>query len=248
MQELLEITGSKSPSIKLKELSFPCRQVVAGNRRRHLEDHNTTPAPRHARETKTSDGDVRDIIDACVGLRTYRGSFFQQQAICVLEALLKHRMTLKVLDLECWGSDNSTSGMVQALLSACPNLEQFSAMGPLKIGSEDIASGDPILQKRDLSAGLGHIPKKMLLICGRLRVLKLQFQSECMAGSLVDEDCYRRVIPCQLVVELSRLAHLEDLGLGRVKSGSGGEGGSWRSYTEKQRSWDRSEDGFRSTE
>ncbi|KAI9236356.1 MAG: hypothetical protein BYD32DRAFT_462569 [Podila humilis] len=124
-------------------------------------------------------------------------------------------MTLKVLDLECWGSDNSTSGMVQALLSACPNLEQFSAIGPLKIGSEDVASGDPILQERDLSAELGHIPQ-MLWVCSRLRVLKLQHQSECMAGSLVDEDCYRRVIPYQLVVELSRLAHLEDLGLGQI--------------------------------
>ncbi|KAI9236355.1 MAG: hypothetical protein BYD32DRAFT_418930 [Podila humilis] len=30
MQELLEITGSKTPSLKLKELSSSCRQVIAG--------------------------------------------------------------------------------------------------------------------------------------------------------------------------------------------------------------------------
>ncbi|KAF8943649.1 hypothetical protein BGZ52_011396, partial [Haplosporangium bisporale] len=63
MQELLEITGSKTPSLKLKELSSPSRQVIAGYillpiLRRHIKDHNTAPAPRHVRETKTSGGRV----------------------------------------------------------------------------------------------------------------------------------------------------------------------------------------------
>jgi len=97
-----------------------------------------------------------------------------------------------------------------------PKLEQFSAMDPMKIGSDDVASGDPILQECDLSAGLDHIPQARW-VCGAPSA-QLQFQSECMAESPADGDLNRRIVPGQLVVELSRLAHLEDLRLGRVKN------------------------------
>lgn len=139
MQDLLEITGSKATSFKLKEQNFPCRQVIAGyillpflRLCSKLEQFTT---PQHftqsgypaiasvipsitiqlqhlnMRETKTSGSNVRDLIDACVGPRAYRGAFFQQQVKYVFEALFKHRVTLEALDLERWGSDNSTSGM-----------------------------------------------------------------------------------------------------------------------------------------
>ena len=112
MQDLLEITGSKAPSFKLKELNFPCRKVIAGYTMlpflrlcSKLEQFTvpqlfTQPGyPAIAsvipsitaqlqdldmHETKMSGSNVRDLIDACVGLRAYRGAFFQQQVKYVL--------------------------------------------------------------------------------------------------------------------------------------------------------------------
>ncbi|KAG0342968.1 hypothetical protein BG000_010861 [Podila horticola] len=228
-QELLAITGSRTPTFKLKELSFKCQEYYnfsyyliptlllcpqlerfTAPRLHYLTGYSdiaevlslTTKRLQHldmsAVETLGSHAVL--FINACVGLRTYRGAFHHTGVQDVYEALLKHSSTLEVLDLQGTGTDSVASAMIQRLLLQCPNLEQLLAMGPLKkLGPGAWTHGDPILEERHPAVE----PNAALYrASGRLRVLKLRFWG---------------VVPEQLVAGLGRWTQLEDLRLGWVR-------------------------------
>ncbi|KAG0352259.1 hypothetical protein BG005_008282 [Podila minutissima] len=249
MQELLAITGSRTPTFKLKELSFKCQEYYnykycliptlrlcpqlerfAAPRLQYLEGYPdiadvlslTTKRLQHLdmSAVETLGSHAVLFIKACVGLRTYRGAFHHTGVQDVYEALLGHCKTLEVLDLQGTGADSAASAMIQRLLLQCPKLEQLLAMGPLKtFGPEARTRGDPILEERDLAVGPDPTSS---WACGRLRVLKLRF---------------RGVVPEQLVAELGRLTQLEDLRLGWVRHEdeelTGGETGVCRTNVSK---------------
>ncbi|KAG0098805.1 hypothetical protein BGZ93_010275 [Podila epicladia] len=228
-RELLAITGSQTPTFKLKELSFKCQEYYnfnycliptlqlcpqlerfAAPRLHHLTGYSdiagvlslTTKRLQHLDMSAVETLGSRAVlfINACVGLRTYRGAFHHTGVQDVYEALLEHSKTLEVLDFQETGADSAASAMIQRLLLQCPKLEQFLAMGPLKkAGTAAWTHGDPILEERDLAVGSDPMSS---WACGRLRVLKLRF---------------RGVVPEQLVAELGRLTQLEDLRLGCVR-------------------------------
>ncbi|KAF9373439.1 hypothetical protein CPB97_000540 [Podila verticillata] len=241
MQDLLAITGSRTPSFRIKELSFKCQECYSFNycliptlrlchrlerlaapRLHYLTGYSEIADVLSATTTlqhldmsaiKTLGSHAVLFINACVGLRSYRGAFHHTGVKDVYEALLQHWKTLEALDLAGTGADTAASTMMQRVLSRCPNLEQFLAMGPLKRIKPSKAStdGDPVLEERDMVG----LDASLNWVCDRLRVLKLQFRARLVPGNAGGSNM--PVIPEQLVAELSRLTQLEDLRLGWVR-------------------------------
>ncbi|KAG0033026.1 hypothetical protein BGZ81_009583 [Podila clonocystis] len=228
-RELLAITGSQTPTFKLKELSFKCQEYYnfkycliptlylcpqlerfAAPRLHYLTGYSdiaeilslTTKRLQHLdmSAVQTLGSHAVLFINACVGLRTYRGAFHHTGRQEVYEALLEHCKTLEVLDLQGTGAESISSAMIQKLLLHCPKLEQLLAMRPLKkVEPEAWTHRDPVLKESNLSVGSDAA---LGWACHRLRVLKVRFQG---------------LVPEQLVTELGRLTQLEDLRLGWVR-------------------------------
>ncbi|KAF9389477.1 hypothetical protein CPC16_005773 [Podila verticillata] len=167
------------------------------------------------------------LIHACRGLETFIGSRLRRQAQLVVDALLEHRDTLRVLGLEKTHSGIMTGAMLQSLLCACPNLDTFSALSARVEGKIE-ARIDPVVRGLDLEPPDGQ---EMSWACDRLRVLKLQFESQ--IGVFQDQlpqdgnihflrekaGCVAHlieIVPPALIVQLGRLTDLEELHLGRT--------------------------------
>lgn len=167
------------------------------------------------------------LIRACHGLETFIGSRYRRQAQHVVYALLEHRDTLRVLSFEKTHTGNMTGAMLQSLLSACPNLDTFSALSAQVEGKIE-ALIDPVVRGLDLEPPGGQ---GMSWACDRLKVLKLQFESR--VGVFQDQlpldgkihffreeaGCIGHlieVVPPALIAQLGRLTHLEELHLGRA--------------------------------
>lgn len=241
MTDLQAITGSRTPSFRIKELSFKCQEYYnfnycliptlrlcprlerfAAPRLHYLTGYSEVADVLSSTAKRLQYLDMSAIetlgshavlfINACVGLRSYRGAFHHTGVRDVYEALLQHCKTLETLDLVGTGPDTAASAMMQSVLSQCPNLEQFLAMGPLKrIGlSEAFINGDPVLEEIDMVGP----DASLSWVCDQLRVLKLQFRARVVQVPGGVDGSNMTVIPDQLVAELSQLTQLEDLRLG----------------------------------
>ncbi|KAF9390891.1 hypothetical protein CPB97_008131 [Podila verticillata] len=254
--DILELNGSQIESASITDLSFACRvydcadytflpflrlcskleRFAMPNMYSFYAVSNvatilasTATRLRHLdlRTTDIHASNAAVLIRACHGLETFIGSRHRRQAQLVVSALLEHRDTLRVLDFEKTHTGNMTGAMLQSLLCACPNLDTFSALSARVEGKIE-ALMDPVVRGPDLEPPGGQ---GMLWACDRLRVLRLQFESQ--VGVFQDQrpldgkihffreevGCVGHlieVVPTALIAQLGRLAHLEELHLGRA--------------------------------
>ncbi|KAG0096560.1 hypothetical protein BGZ93_004354 [Podila epicladia] len=156
-------------------------------------------------------------IQACVGLRWFRGSNVQNGPQSIVDALLEHRETLEDVDLTDTNSNELTGTMLQALLCACPRLRSFVAMMPYPIMDRYL---NPVLDASDMATTSGE--QSLDWVCMDLRQLAIRFMPnvDILPNRITADDDQRGsakhipVIPRVLVEQLGRLSKLEDLRLG----------------------------------
>ncbi|KAF9323880.1 hypothetical protein BG006_001041 [Podila minutissima] len=163
------------------------------------------------------------LIRAITGLETFICSRRPQEPQLVVDALLEHRHTLRVLVFETTDMGGMTGVMFLSLLKDCPHLESFSALSAPVRGKNVIryVYQGPAVRASDFEASGGSdIP----WTCERLKVLKLQFASR--VGITPDQlkpdgkvphylDKVVRhlleVVPLALIAQMGRLTQLEEL-------------------------------------
>ncbi|KAF9325268.1 hypothetical protein BG006_011250 [Podila minutissima] len=157
-------------------------------------------------------------IQACVGLRWFRGAIVQNGPQSIVDALLEHRETLEDVDLTDTGSNELTGTMLQALLCACPRLRSFVAMMPHPIMDRHL---NPVLDASDMvTTTTGE--QSLDWACMDLRELAIRFMPnvDILPNRITADEAQRGrakhipVIPRVLVAQLGRLSKLEDLRLG----------------------------------
>ncbi|KAF8925105.1 hypothetical protein BGZ58_001145 [Dissophora ornata] len=257
-ERLIALTGTTDPVFALRDLSLLCKihyyeadtlfrfirpcphverlaipsmdaarylpemaSVIASNmpNLQHLNLQQLTAAP----------GLIVQLISACNNLRSFVGSPGQARVSEVYKALLNHRETLEELNLI--GGHRTSSHYIQTLLSSCPKLEVFEAMGLcFKHWKETPKQkmSDPILLAESMLRYAGP------WACQNLRVLKLRFAGteksdeggDDSGNHESDEDgdneedgvgSLEEVFPRVLYEQISQLSELEVLWLGRVE-------------------------------
>ncbi|KAG0037352.1 hypothetical protein BGZ82_002689 [Podila clonocystis] len=157
-------------------------------------------------------------IRACRGLRTFVSARQQRDMPVVVDALLRHRETLEVLDLV---NTDMTGNLLHALLCACPNLQKVLAMATEKRKIYE-SHGDPVLTGKEMEGA----QEGSAWACTNLKSLAIRYEHGPDTGQrfgidngalgVGDEKKSTPILPGVLVRELSRLAQLEELRLGRV--------------------------------
>lgn len=136
----------------------------------------------------------------------------------VVDALLRHRETLEVLDLV---NTDMSGSLLHALLCACPNLQKVLAMATEKRKIYE-SNGDPVLTGKEME----EATEGSVWACTNLKSLAIRYEHGPDTGQrfdfdngalgVGDEKKSTPILPGVLVRELSRLSQLEELRLGRV--------------------------------
>ncbi|KAG0336975.1 hypothetical protein BG000_005942 [Podila horticola] len=157
-------------------------------------------------------------IRACRGLRIFVSARQQRDMAVVVDALLRHRETLEVLDLV---NTDMSGSLLHALLCACPNLQKVLAMATEKRKIYE-SNGDPVLTGKEME----EAKEGSVWACTNLKSLAIRYEHGPDTGQrfdfdngalgVGDEKKSTPILPGVLVRELSRLSQLEELRLGRV--------------------------------
>ncbi|KAF9331442.1 hypothetical protein BG006_005701 [Podila minutissima] len=157
-------------------------------------------------------------IRACRGLRTFVSARQQRDMAVVVDALLRHRETLEVLDLV---NSNMSGSCLHTLLCACPNLQKVLAMATKRDKIYE-SIGDPVLAGKEME----EASEGSAWVCTNIKSLAVRYEHGPDSGQRLgfdngalgvgDEKRSTTILPGVLVRELSRLVQLEELRLGRV--------------------------------
>lgn len=248
LDEVCELTGSASPSFKVRDLKlsfsmelgepyldllrmcpnverFAMRVVTCGSGK---DDpcpfilKSTMRALRHLTLYTTESSTIlaAGLIDVCASLESYSDPEYMPNPQAVISALNRHHNTLTVVELRGRGLVWTPPGAVQAFLCTCPSLSKFSAK------DSEIYQG--------LEQDIGRWSTS-LWTCEGLKTLEIDFESRLVdtkisgscsgQGSQLDQtggsgDNASEFVPTFLVFQLGRMKKLEELVLRRVEAES----------------------------
>ncbi|KAG0095572.1 hypothetical protein BGZ93_005701, partial [Podila epicladia] len=147
------------------------------------------------------------MIRACRGLRVFVSARQQRDMAVVVEALLRHRETLEVLDLV---NTDMSGSLLHMLLCACPNLQKVFAMA-IERGKIYESNGDPVLEGKEME----EAAEGSAWQCTDIKSLAIRYEHGPDTGQRLgfdngalgvgDEKRSTPILPGVLVRELSRL-------------------------------------------